>query len=76
MIHNLMPYLRHKHGDDVLLYFAEEAKEEALEDKWDEATNRVICSTETFLEEDMEDDIGLSDAKPYVDDQKKSLEEK
>jgi len=33
MIHNLIPFLHHEYGDKVLMYFMEEAKAEAKEDK-------------------------------------------
>ena len=62
IIHNLLPHLRHKHGDEVLLYFTEEAKAEAWDDGWDAAQNRVACATYAFLEEDLQNDIGLTDA--------------
>ena len=62
MIYNLILFLHHKYGGKVLIYFTEEVKAETKGDKWDEATNRVICSIDTFLEEDLEDDIELLDA--------------
>ena len=68
MIHNLILFLLHKYRDKVLMYFIEEVKAEAKEDKWDEATNRVICSIDAFLEEDLEDDIRLLDTQSYIDD--------
>ena len=38
MMSNLMPYLQNKHGDDILVYFTEEAKQMAMEDRWDPDT--------------------------------------
>ena len=76
MIHNLLPCLRHKHGDEALLYFTEEAKSEARDDGWDAAQNRVACATDTFLEEDLQDDIGLTDAQSCVEEHEKKMEEK
>ena len=35
IIYNLILYLWHKYGDEVLLYFTEEVKQEVKEDKWD-----------------------------------------
>ena len=61
IIHNLLLYLRHKYGDKVLLYFVEEAKAEAKEDRWDKTTNRVVCIMDAFLEENIWDNIDLED---------------
>ena len=33
MIHNLLPYLRDQYSEEVLLYFSEEAKAEAQDDR-------------------------------------------
>ena len=55
----------------MLLYFTKEAKE----DSWDEINNRVICATDAFLEEDFENEIGLSNAKSFIDERKKAVNE-
>jgi hypothetical protein len=55
MMQNLLTFLRHKYGDDILLYFTKEAKEEAQGDKWNSKNNRVLCATDKFIEEDIDD---------------------
>ena len=39
MMGNLIPYLRHKHGDGVMDYFLTDAKNEAKDDIWDPVKN-------------------------------------
>ena len=53
MIRNLLLYLRYQYGEEVLLYFSKEAKAEAQDNGWDEIQKRVVCVTDTFLEEDL-----------------------
>ena len=67
MMNNLIPFLKHKYGEEVLLYFTEEVKQEALEDRWDDINKRIICAIDECLEEDLEDDIGLVDAQSYLE---------
>ena len=61
-MNNLIPYLYHQYRDEILLYFTEEAKQEVLEDRWDDVNKRVIYAMDEILEENIEDDIGLIDA--------------
>lgn len=75
-MYNLILYLQHKFGDEVLLYFMEVAKQEAKEDEQDEENQQVICVIDLFLEEEFKNEIGLSDAKSFIKDRKKLLEEK
>lgn len=76
MMYNLILYLQHKFGDEVLLYFMEVAKQEVKEDEQDEENQQVICVIDLFLEEEFKNEIGLSDAKSFIKDRKKLLEEK
>ena len=55
IMHDLILYLRHKHRDDILLYFTKEAKVEVKEDSWDKLTNRVVHTIDISLEEELED---------------------
>ena len=66
MIHNLILYLRYKHDNKVLLYFTKEAKQEVKEDGWNETSNRVIFVMDAFLEEEIEDNIGLLDIQSFI----------
>ena len=75
MMHNLVPYMHHKYGNQVLWYFAEEALEAAREDNWDSSTQRVICSTNRFMEEKVEDNIRLEQAQLFLEEHKKAMEE-
>ena len=75
-MYNLILYLQHKFGDEVLLYFMEVAKQEVKEDEQDEENQQVICVIDLFLEEEFKNEIGLSDAKSFIKDRKKLLEEK
>ena len=75
MMKNLLVYLHHQQGDDILLYFIDTAKEEAQEDKWDRANNRIICITDEFMEEEEFDDIGLSGVQSFLKAQKNEMEE-
>jgi len=74
IIHNLISYLKYKHRNQILLYFTEEAKAEAKKDGLDKMTNRVICVMDAFLEEEIEDDIGLLDAQLFIEKQKNIYE--
>ena len=76
MMHNLLPCLLHQHGEQVILHFSEEAKTEAQDDGWNEAQNKVACATDAFLEEDLQDDVGLTDAQSHVEEQEKKMDEK
>ena len=76
MIYNLIPYLKHKYGKEILLYFIEEVKVEAIEDRWNETTNRVVCAIDAFLEEEIEDEISLDNAQSFMDIQKQEMEKK
>ena len=49
MMQNLLIFLRHKYGDNILLYFLEEAKEEVSGDKWDSGHNRIVYATDEFI---------------------------
>ena len=67
MMGNLIPYLRWKHSDLVLDYFLETAKADAKDNKWDPVLKRVICATDTNMDEEEEDDgIGLKEAKLFL----------
>ena len=70
---NLYTFLKHKYGEEVDLYFAEMAKQEAEGDKWDSDNNRIICATDEFIEEEEVDDIGLG-AKAFLENQKAQIE--
>ena len=74
MMNNLILFLIHKYGEKVLLYFIKEAKQELLEDRWDEENKCVICAKDEFLEEELEDDIGLINAQPYLEVRRKEIE--
>ena len=69
MMNNLLPYLRHVYGDDILPYFTSATKDIALDDKWDPVENRVICAIDANAEMDEEEDIlGFNEAKKFVAD--------
>lgn len=71
MMSNLLPYLPHVYGDDVLPYFTSEAKETSIEDKWDPVTQRVICMVDTNAEIDEEgDDLRFVEARKFLDKEK------
>ena len=59
MMHNLIPYILYLHGDDILLYFTDKAKEDVKEDGWDEVNKRVVYYIDQFIEEEVEDKIEL-----------------
>ena len=59
MLNDLSPYLRRKHGDEVLLLLTEDAKNDAKDDQWDEENKRVTCVTDRHMEEEEEDDLGF-----------------
>ena len=72
MMSNLLPYLRHIYGDEVLPYFTAEAKEVSMEDKWDPVNKRVICMVDTNAEIDDEDDVlGFEEARKFLNKKKK-----
>ena len=73
MIHNLILFIWYKYRDKILLYFTEEAKSNAKDNSWDKTTNRVIFAIDTFLEEELEDDIRLFVAQTYIEDQNKKI---
>ena len=70
MMHNLIPYLKHMHGDAVEPYFLLEAVEAAKKYTWDEENHQVVCPTDVNMaaEED-QDPFGLSDATTYMAEQ-------
>ena len=71
MMSNLLPYLRHIYGDDILPYFTAEAKEVSMEDKWDPVNKRVICMVDTNAEiEDDEDVLGFDEARKFLSKKK------
>ena len=74
IIHNLILCMHHKYGDEVLRFFVKEALEAAWEDNWDYETQRVACSTDSFIEEEIEDDIRLARAQVFLDTYKKLVE--
>ena len=68
MMHNLLPYMRHVYGDDVLPYFTSTVKEIAKDDRWDPIENRVICAIDTNAElEDEDDSLGFTEAKKFLE---------
>jgi hypothetical protein len=72
IMHNLIPYLRYKYGNEILGYFINKAFEAAKEDSWDQNTKRVVCSMNGFMEEEEEDCIGLEEAQIYIKENKKA----
>ena len=70
MIKNLLMYLQHKHGDQIQNYFATEARKDLEGDKQDAKTNQIACSTDEYMEEDDQDDIGLEGAQLFIQEQK------
>ena len=71
MMKNLIPFLKHKYSDEVLRYFTEEAKLDTIEDEQDSELKQVTCKSDRYLEEEFKDEIGLDEAKPHVEEQKK-----
>ena len=67
MMQNLLPYMRHVYGDEVLPYFTSSVIAIAKDDKWDPVENRVICSIDTNAEMEEEDDfLGFKEAKEFI----------
>ena len=74
MMKNLLTYLQHQHGDQIYNYFTTEARGDLEGDKWDAKTNQIVCSTDEYMEEDDQDDIGLEGAQSYIEEQKQKME--
>ena len=73
MMHNLIPYLRHTIGDDILPYFRSEAVKAAENFTWDEENHRVICPTDANMDQDEDDDpFELAAASTYVEEASKA----
>ena len=71
MMSNLLPYLRHFYGEEVLQYFTAAAKEVSMEDKWDPVNKRVICTVDTNAEIDDEEDVlGFEEARKFLEKKK------
>ena len=69
MMNNLLPYLRHEYGDEVMDYFTSDAKEIAKDDKWDPISQRVICAVDRNAEmDDEDDDLGFAEAVKFLND--------
>ena len=61
MIHNLIPVLNYKYGEDVKNQFFPEALESAKDDYWDEELKKIMCKTDKNISEAEEyDAIGLN----------------
>ena len=73
MMKNLLTYLQHKHGDQIYNYFTTEARGDLEGDKWDAKTNQIVCSTDEYMEEDDQDDIGLEGAQSHIEEQKQKM---
>ena len=66
MLNNLLPYLQHEYGDEVLILFTEEAKKEAKDNQWGKEHNHVVCATDMYTEEEEEDDLDLEQARIFI----------
>ena len=75
ILNNLIPYLKHEYGEEVLEYFTKAAKKEASEDYWDKKNNRVVCATDMYLEEEGDNDLGIEEVRVFISNQKKRIEE-
>ena len=74
MLNNLIPYLKHEYGDNVLEFFIEAVKKEASKDNWDEKNNRIVCAIDMYLEEG-DDNLGMEEVRVFITNQKKRIEE-
>ena len=59
----LILFLKYKYGKDVIYYFSDETIEDVKEENWNTKTQRVICTTNSFTEEDIVDNISLEEAQ-------------
>ena len=57
MMANLLPYLKYKHGTEVLKYFTTAAKEQAADDIQDPEQQQVICTVDTNAEVQEKEDF-------------------
>ena len=75
MLNNLLLYLKHEYSDKILEYFTEVVKKESKDDQWDKENNRVVYAMDMILEEEGEDKLGLEEARVFINNQKKRIEE-
>ena len=76
MMHNLLPYFRHLHGEAVEQYFLPEAVQASRSLEWDEDNHCVLCPTDENMAtaEDV-DPFGLEDARSFVNEEMKQAAE-
>ena len=55
--------------------FTEDVKKKAKEDQQDAENKRVVCTTNIYIEKEEEDDLGFKEARIFIDNQKKLIEE-
>ena len=75
MLKNLVLYFNHKHGEEALLYFTNLAKKEAQEDNWDKENQWIVCSTNLYIKEEEENEVGFEEAQVFIINQKLLIEE-
>jgi hypothetical protein len=69
MLRNLIPFLRHEYSSKVDNYFTADAIQSAEGATWDPDLKRVVCQTDTNLDNlcDIEDDgLGLQEAVAFI----------
>ena len=65
-IRNLIPFFRATEGEYTTAYFYEDAVEAADRFTWDAENNRVICSSDTNMDVDADEDVfGLQTAEEF-----------
>ena len=76
IIKNLILFLKYKYGNEVLYYFTEKAKLDTTKDEWGSELKYINYKSDRYLEEEFKDEIGLDEAKLYVEEQKKGMKTK